>query len=92
MLDIDGIPGSEGISPTSPAAIEWLVNQKLPAPFKSAKGFYQSSRSAGIWKPDGTLLKEGIRVHLFYYFERRITGQQLEAFLACIASTQDSLS
>lgn len=81
MIDIDGIPAPEGISPISHSAIEWLVSERLPAPFQTAKGFYQFSSSAGICKPDGTPLKDGIRVHLFYYFDRRITGQQLEAYL-----------
>ncbi|MBA4381853.1 MAG: hypothetical protein C0406_04735 [Sideroxydans sp.] len=82
MLDIDGIDVPEGMSTISQEAVEWLIQQKLPEPFKAVKCFYQFSSSAGVCKSDGSLLKDGLRVHLFYFLNRRVLGKTLDAFLS----------
>lgn len=82
MLDIDGINVPEGMSTISHEAVEWLIQEKLPEAFGAAKCFYQFSSSAGICKSDGSLLKNGLRVHLFFFFDRRIPGKTLDAFLS----------
>jgi late competence protein required for DNA uptake (superfamily II DNA/RNA helicase) len=80
MLDFDNIALPEGVSPTSIEAIEHLI-RKLPSAFHDASYFYQFSSSAGILRPDGTPLKSGINVHLFFYFSRPVPGPMLAAFL-----------
>ncbi len=66
MLDVDGVPVPDGVDPLSREAIEAVVAQ-LPEPFHGASYFYQFSASAGILKADGTPLKKGISVHLFFW-------------------------
>jgi hypothetical protein len=80
MLDFDAIPLPDGLSPASREAIEWLI-EKLPEPFHDATYFYQFSSSTGIFRPDGTPLKRGLNVHLFFWFSQPITGQLLKAYL-----------
>ncbi|MDE1952585.1 MAG: DEAD/DEAH box helicase [Betaproteobacteria bacterium] len=66
MLDIDDVPLPQGLDPLSSAAHEFVIS-KLPEPFRHASYFFQCSASAGILKPDGTALKQGISVHLFFW-------------------------
>lgn len=80
MLDFDNLPLPAGVDPLSSAAIEYAIG-KLPDEFQSASYFYQFSASAGIVKPDGTPLKAGLNVHLFYCLSRPIPGDQLAAYL-----------
>jgi len=80
MLDFDKIPLPDGLSPTSVEAIEYVI-AKLPEPFHQASYFYQFSSSTGIVRPDGTSLKRGLNVHLFFWFSRPITGAVLKAYL-----------
>lgn len=80
MLDFDDIELSEGLSPTSIDAIEFVI-AKLPAPFQDVSYLYQFSSSTGILREDGTPWKEGLNVHLFFYFSKPIKGTLLEAYL-----------
>ncbi len=66
MLDVDNVPIPEEMDPLSREAIEWVVAQ-LPEPFYEVSYFYQYSASAGILKADGTPLKKGISIHLFFW-------------------------
>jgi type II secretory pathway predicted ATPase ExeA len=87
MFDFDGIETPAGMSPTSKAAIEWLVN-KLPESFHVASYFYQFSSSSGILKADGAPLKAGVSAHVFFWFTRPVPGKALAAWLQlhCIQS------
>ncbi len=80
MLDFDNITLPDGIDPTSLDAIEWVIS-KLPSEFLLASYFYQHSASAGILKTDGSPLKNGLNVHLFFWLDRRIPGKVLSAYL-----------
>ncbi|MDP2449407.1 MAG: hypothetical protein Q8M93_22535 [Polaromonas sp.] len=80
MLDIDGEELPPGMSPVSVEAVEWFV-KKLPDPFARATCHYQFSGSAGVLDADGSLLKPGLRVHLFYFFENPIRGMHLASYL-----------
>lgn len=80
MLDIDGVPAPEGISPVSLEAVQWLIRSKLPPEFQNVTCFYQFSGSAGVLKSDGSPLKPGIRVHLFYMLSRRVPGYLLAGY------------
>lgn len=81
MLDIDSIPVPEGMSVLSTDAIEWLIATKLPPEFSNVRCIYQFSNSAGIKKPDGTPLKAGLRVHLFFMLARRTNLLLLAGYL-----------
>lgn len=81
MLDIDGIPVPEGMSVLSTDAIEWLIAAKLPPEFSNVRCIYQFSNSAGIKKPDGTPLKMGLRVHLFFMLAQRANLRMLAGYL-----------
>jgi len=80
MLDIDGVPAPEGVAPCSPQAVEYVVS-KLPQEFREASYVYEFSGSAGIRKPDGSYLKPGIRLHLFFWLNRPVLGPLLAAYL-----------
>lgn len=81
MLDIDGVEVPEGIDVLSVEAIRWLIHEKLPAEFRTSSCFYQFSSSAGILDASGSLLKSGLRVHLFFMLNRRVKGTHLAAYL-----------
>lgn len=81
MLDMDGIALPQGMSPVSVEAIQWLIRSKLPQEFQVATCYYQFSGSAGILDQNGELLKPGLRVHLFFFLDRRIPGKDLDAYL-----------
>ncbi len=66
MLDIDEVPLPGGVDPLSAEAREWVITQ-LPEIFHEVSYFYQYSASAGILKADGTPLKKGISIHLFFW-------------------------
>ena len=80
MLDIDGVPAPEWVGVCSLEAVEHVI-QLLPPEFQAATCVYMFSNSAGIRKPDGSLLKEGIRVHLFYFLDQPIRGGMMAAYL-----------
>ncbi len=80
MIDLDNLLVPKGMDPTSKEAIEYYV-RKLPVEFHNASYFYQFSSSAGILNTDGTPLKEGLNVHLFFWFNRPVHGKQLSAYL-----------
>lgn len=88
MLDIDGVEVPDSIDVLSTDAIKWLIQEKLPVEFHTAFCFYQFSSSAGILNESGTLLKSGLRVHLFFMLNRRVKGTHLAAYLKnfCIDS------
>lgn len=79
MIDLDNLPVLEGKDSNSKEAIEYYV-QKLPAEFHGASYFYQFSSSAGILNTDGKPLKEGLNVHLFFWFMRPANGKKLAAY------------
>ena len=83
MIDFDNLPVPEGMNPASKEAIEYYV-RKLPDEFHNASYFYQFSSSAGILNTDGTPLKEGLNVHLFFWFNRPVHGKQLAAYLESV--------
>lgn len=87
MLDFDDLSLPDGMSPTSREAIEHIVS-KLPAEFHSASYFFQFSSSAGIADQDGTPLKTGLNVHLFFWLDRPAPGKILSAYLElhCIST------
>jgi hypothetical protein len=80
MLDFDDLPVPEGMSPTSQDAIEYAIS-KLPKEFRNSSYFFQFSSSAGIIKMDGSPLKTGLNVHLFFCFDRPVPGILLAAYL-----------
>jgi len=80
MLDIDKHELPPGLDPLGREAIEVLIG-KLPPPFQQASYIYQHSGSAGIIHPDGTPLKPGLNVHLFFYLDRPVLTSQLKAYL-----------
>jgi uncharacterized protein (DUF927 family) len=80
MLDIDGVPAPDGVVPCSLDAVKHVIGL-LPSEFHAATCAYMFSNTAGIRKPDGSLLKEGIRVHLFFYLDRPVTGKLMAAYL-----------
>jgi hypothetical protein len=79
MIDLDNLLVPEGMNPNSKEAIECYV-RKLPQEFHHASYFYQFSSSAGILNSDGTPLKKGLNVHLFFWFKRPAHGKQLSAY------------
>lgn len=81
MLDLDGVEVPDGISVVSVEAIHWLINEKLPVEFRGVACHYQFSGSSGVLDAKGDFLKPGLRVHLFYFLDRRIPGEQLAAYL-----------
>ncbi len=81
MLDIDGVNVPGGVSPVTSEAIQWFIKDRLPLEFQRATCYFQFSGSAGILNADGKPLKPGLRVHLFYYLDRRIAGKDLAAYL-----------
>lgn len=80
MLDIDGVPAPEGVAVCSEEAIKHVISL-LPAEFRAASCVYMFSNSAGIHNQNGTLFKEGIRVHLFYYLNRPVLGKMMASYL-----------
>jgi hypothetical protein len=80
MLDFDDIALPDGLNPLSREAIEYVV-AKLPLEFQTVSYFYQHSASAGILRGDGTPLKSGLNVHLFFCLDRRVPGKMLSAYL-----------
>lgn len=80
MLDFDNIPLPVGFEPTSITAIEYVI-AKLPQPFHKATYFYQFSSSTGILKTDGTPLKAGLNVHLFFWLSQPATGILFKAYI-----------
>jgi len=81
MLDIDGEEVPDGMTVVSVDAVRWLVDQKLPSEFRNITLHYQFSGSAGVLDAQGALLKPGLRVHLFFFLDRRVRGDQLSAYL-----------
>jgi DEAD/DEAH box helicase len=79
MLDFDNLPVPEGMNPNSEEAIEYYI-LKLPKEFHDVSYFYQFSSSAGILNSDGTPLKKGLNVHLFFWFKHPIHGKRLSAY------------
>lgn len=80
MLDFDDLSLPEDMSPVSQQAIEYAVS-KLPMEFHHVSYYFQFSASAGVLRPDGTPLKKGLNVHLFFWLDQPIQGKRLEAFL-----------
>lgn len=76
MIDCDVVPPPRGASPTSVRAVRHVI-ATLPPEFHRAWCIAQFSSSAGIQKPGGRPLKPGVRVHLFYVFDRPVTNEQL---------------
>lgn len=80
MLDIDGVPAPEGVSVCSVEAVNYVISL-LPDGFLAATCVYMFSNSAGIRNLDKSLFKEGIRVHLFFWFDRPVPGYLMAAYL-----------
>jgi len=80
MIDFDEISLPDNITPTSQAAIEHTI-KRLPAEFHDVSYFYQFSASTGILKADGSLLKCGLNVHLFFWLEKPTHGTVLADYL-----------
>ncbi|WP_299591314.1 DEAD/DEAH box helicase [uncultured Microbulbifer sp.] len=91
MLDFDGINLPEEIDPVSTEAVEHVVN-KLPEEFHSSSYIYQFSSSAGILNADGTPLKPGLSVHVFFWLSSRVNGQALADYLCHHCLTTDFYS
>lgn len=79
-LDIDGVNLPLGIDPYGPGGVEHVVGL-LPPEFHSASYIAQFSASAGVLNPDGTPFKPGLRVHLFFWFDRPVTNEELKGWL-----------
>lgn len=58
-----------------------FVESVLPAEFQGVRGVYQFSNSTTILKPDGSPLKSGLRVHLWFLLDRPIQGKKVAAWL-----------
>lgn len=88
MIDIDGVPVPEGVVPHSKEAVAWVINNKLPEVFRDVTCFFQFSSSSGVCAEHGDLLKKGVRVHLFFFLDRRVSGEVLAAYLRlqCMSS------
>jgi P4 family phage/plasmid primase-like protien len=80
VLDFDHIDLGVAVDLNSIAAIEMLI-KRLPPEFHNVDYFYQFSNSAGILNPDGSPLKSGINVHLFFMFQVPIPLKQLKSYL-----------
>lgn len=80
MIDFDDIALPEGVDPLSVEAIEYGISL-LPKTFHNVTYFFQHSSSAGISQCDGTLMKSGLNAHVFFWFNRRVKGKQLTAYL-----------
>lgn len=80
MIDIDNQPLPESVDPLSKKALDYII-KKLPTEFHDVSYIYQFSSSAGICDVDGTPLKKGLNVHLFFWFNQRIPGKELAAYL-----------
>ena len=79
-LDFDGVDLPEGIDPYGPEAIEYAISL-LPSEFHTATYVAQFSSSAGVLNPDGTPYKPGLRAHVFFWFDRRVTNEELKGWL-----------
>lgn len=80
MIDLDGIDLPTGVSSCSLEAIRFAIT-KLPLEFQLATCFYQFSASSGIQNPDGSLRKQGLSVHLFYWLNCPVKGRELSSYL-----------
>jgi hypothetical protein len=80
MIDYDDLALPDGMDPLGVEAIEYAVAQ-LPTEFHTASYFYQFSSSAGILRSDGTPLKSGLNVHVFFWLDRPVPGRQMAAYL-----------
>lgn len=81
MVDVDGVKLLDGMDPLAVRTLHWFIEDALPKEFNGVKFVYQFSSSAGILNVDGLPLKSGLRVHLFFFFNRRIPGTELAAYL-----------
>lgn len=80
MIDFDNLQLPNGMNPGSRDAIEHVI-RKLPAEFHNVSYYYQFSASAGILNSDGSPLKTGLNVHLFFWLHRNVHGKSLAAYL-----------
>ena len=79
-LDFDGVDLPPGVDPYGPDGIEFAV-KLLPPAFHSASYIAQFSASAGVMKPGGIPYKPGLRAHLFFWFDRKVTNEELKGWL-----------
>lgn len=84
-LDIDKEPLPEGadLSPTGLAALAADVRSRLPEPLRSAECVYNFSGSTGIKKTFG--------VHLWFWNEAPVFGEDLKAWIAAKIDPHHSL-
>ena len=79
-LDFDGVELPPGCDPFGPDGVEHAVNQ-LPTEFQAGSYIAQFSASAGVLNPDGTPYKPGLRAHVFFWLDRRVTNEELKGWL-----------
>lgn len=72
MLDIDSLPW-EGDADNHQAMLDYAI-QELPAEFQSVDCWYHFSANMGI--------KQGIRVHLWFWLDRPCSDDEMKAWLA----------
>jgi hypothetical protein len=72
MIDIDSL-ASDGDSSDQQAMLSYAT-QQLPVEFQSVDFWYQFSSSMGI--------KSGIRVHLWFWFDRPCSDDEMKAWLS----------
>jgi hypothetical protein len=80
MLDIDKHELPAEVDPLSQQAIDHAI-ARLPGGFQDASYVFQHSSSAGILKADGSPLKPGLNVHIFFYLDQPMRTKLLAAYL-----------
>lgn len=80
MIDFDDLALPDHIASTSRGAIEHII-KSLPPEFHDVSYFYQFSASAGVLKADGTPLKHGLNVHVFFWLDKATQGTILADYL-----------
>ena len=83
MIDLDGayLPPGEDIHDYPESAIQWAISEYLPPEFHDVTCFWQLSSSAGI--------KPGLSCHIWFWFDRPISGGDLADYLAVEAPAVD---
>jgi|GEM_PF-2119523 len=84
MIDLDGkddLPARFDLKKDGAEAIAWGVKEYLPDCFQNVTCFWQLSSSAG--------LKPGLRAHIWFWFDRAVTGGLLSDYLDSEGSSAD---
>ncbi len=72
MIDFDSVGGLKNTEDD----VERAIRAYLPKAFHGRDFVYQFSNSAGIKNPDGSYLKNGLNVHLWFYLNRGVLNEE----------------